>query len=101
MFISNSIKNLDDFTDFGETKKVEKIFENGNATILHLVMKEGQGLPEHSTPIDAFLVLISGFAVLTMDGKEHALDPNDTIVLPAGMKHALWAKEDSKLLLFR
>ncbi len=99
--MENKVKNIDDFTLFGEKRKAEKIFQNENASILHLVLKEGQGLPEHTTKIEAFLMLVSGFAVLKINGEEYALDPNDTIVLPADTPHSLWAKEDSKLILFR
>jgi quercetin dioxygenase-like cupin family protein len=45
--------------------------------------------------------MISGLTILEMEGKEHTLYTNDTFVLPAGVKHALLAKEDSKLLLIR
>jgi len=94
----NFLKSL----DYSEVKQIKPIFTNSNCKVLQLVLKKGQGLSEHSTPIDAFLHVIEGECELSMAGKIYILKENDTIVLPKGVLHEVWAKNsNARMLLTR
>ncbi|WP_456442617.1 cupin domain-containing protein [Psychroserpens sp.] len=100
--MTHTIINIKESITFAEKKQIKPIFKNDNCTILQLVLKKGQGLAEHTTPIDAFLQVIEGECELTMGGKIHTLKANDAIVLPKGEVHEVWAKkENARLLLIR
>lgn len=96
--VINILKSL----SYADEKQIKPIFKNDNCTILQLAFKKGQGLPEHTTPIDAFLQVIEGECELTIGEKIYALKVNDTIVLPKGEVHEVWAKTmDARMLLTR
>jgi len=88
--------------EYADTKQIKSVFKNENCSILQLAFKKGQGLAEHSTPIDAFLQVIEGECELTLGGKIHILKVNDAIILPKGEIHEVWAKNTNvRLLLTR
>jgi len=100
--MSHTKINITKSLAYAEERQIKPIFKNENCKILQLVLKKGQGLSEHTTPIDAFLHIIEGECELTMSGKTHTLKVNDSIVLPKGVLHEVWAKNsNSKMLLTR
>ena len=87
---------------YANERQIKPVFKNENCTILQLAFKKGQGLPEHKTPIDAYLQVIEGECELTMGGETFTLKVNDAIVLPKGEVHEVWAKKsDVRMLLTR
>lgn len=48
---------------------------------------------------DALLVALYGTGIITIDGSESLLQAGDTIVMPAGVPHAVYAQERFKMLL--
>lgn len=94
--------NIVDYLPYADERQIKPIFQNDNCKITLLVFKKGQGLPEHTTPIDAFLQVVEGECELTMSGKTHLLKTNDAIILPKGKVHEVWAKTmNTKLVLTR
>jgi len=93
---------ITDILTFADKRQIQPLFKNDNCTILQLVFKKGQGLAEHSTPIDALLQVIEGECELTMGGNSFILKVNDAMVLPKGEIHEVWAKTmNAKMLLTR
>ena len=100
--MNHSIINIIESLAYADQRQIKPIFKNDNCTILQLAFKKGQGLSEHTTPIDALLQVIEGECELTMEGKTYTLKVNDTIVLPKGVLHEVWAKNsNARLLLTR
>ena len=69
----------------------------GNVTLF--AFDSGQGLTEHTSPFDALVLVLEGRFVLTIGGA--AVDaPAGTVVnMPAGVPHAVDAREASRMLL--
>ena len=100
--MNHTVINITEILAYANEKQVKSIFKNENCTILQLVFKKGQGLPQHTTPIDALLQVIEGECELTMGGKSYILKVNDAMVLPKGEVHEVWAKKmNTKMLLTR
>ncbi len=100
--MNHTITNIVESIAFAEERQIKPIFKNDNCAIIQLVFKKGQGLPEHTTPIDALLQVIEGECELTMSGQVLTLKVNDSIVLPKGETHEVWAKTmDARMLLTR
>jgi len=58
----------------------------------------GTGAPRHLHPEDEELILVlTGFALLEVDGKEEELEAGDTVVLPPGIWHGLLNTGESTL----
>jgi len=100
--MKHTVIKITESLDYADQKQIKPIFKNDNCAILQLVFKKGQGLSEHTTPIDAFLQVIEGECELTMSGNVYILKTNDAIVLPKGEIHEVWAKtKDVRMLLTR
>ena len=60
---------------------------------------EGQGLTEHSSPFDAFVLVLDGALNLTIGGTLVRAAPGTIVRMPADVPHALDATEPSRMLL--
>lgn len=71
--------------------------ETGNISLF--AFDKGQGLSEHTAPFDAMVFIVDGEADIIIDGKSNLLKAGETIIMPAGIPHALKATEKFKMLL--
>ena len=69
----------------------------GNMTLF--AFDEGQGLTEHSSPFDAFVLVLDGGLNLTIGGTLVRAAPGTIVRMPADVPHALDAAEPSRMLL--
>ena len=69
----------------------------GNMTLF--AFDEGQGLTEHSSPFDAFVLVLDGAMNLTIGGTLVRAVPGTIVRMPADVPHALDAPEPSRMLL--
>jgi quercetin dioxygenase-like cupin family protein len=76
-----------------------EILNRPAGTITIFAFDKGQGLSEHTAPFDAFVFIPEGRVEITIEGKAHALNAGDTIIMPANRPHALKAIEPFKMLL--
>ena len=53
----------------------------------------------HAAGGDAMVVCLDGVGKITIDGVAHLLHVGETIVMPAGHPHAVYAAEQFKMLL--
>jgi quercetin dioxygenase-like cupin family protein len=58
-----------------------------------------QNLTEHTSPYDAFVLVLTGALVLTIGGKTMRADAGSIVRLPANVPHAVDAPEASRMLL--
>jgi quercetin dioxygenase-like cupin family protein len=59
----------------------------------------GQELSEHTAPFDAFVQVLDGAVELTIGGERVVARSGETVLMPAGVPHALRALERFKMLL--
>lgn len=59
----------------------------------------GQGLTEHTSPLDALVLVIAGALDVTMAGAPVSATPGTIIRLPAGVPHAVEARQPTRMLL--
>ena len=81
------------------TKK--PIFKGENYVILLFAFQKGQRLTPHTIPIDAFVQVLEGSAMVEIDGQEYEVAAGEKISLPKNLSHALTAKENFKMLLVK
>jgi len=87
------------YSDQGFTKK--PIFKGENYVILLFAFQKGQRLKAHTIPIDAFIQVLEGSAMVEIDGEEHKVNTGEKITLPKNFSHSLTAKENFKILLVK
>jgi quercetin dioxygenase-like cupin family protein len=59
----------------------------------------GQGLSEHTVPYDAFVQIVDGEAMVTINGEPHTVAAGQMIIMPANIPHELKAVKPFKMLL--
>lgn len=64
-----------------------------------LAFDAGEGVSSHSAPGDALIVVLDGTANITIADKEYEVSKGQSIVLPAGVAHAVKAVTKYKMLL--
>ena len=69
----------------------------GSATLF--AFDAGEGLSEHTAPFDALVIGIDGKADIAIAGQPHAVSEGQSLLLPAGVPHAVSPVGRFKMLL--
>jgi quercetin dioxygenase-like cupin family protein len=68
-------------------------------TITLFAFDAGQNLSEHTAPFDAIVQVLEGQARLLIGDDEVVVSAGGLVIMPAGVPHAVFAKERFKMLL--
>ena len=68
-------------------------------TLTLFAFDQGQGLSEHTAPFDATVTILDGEAEILLGGVAHYPKAGEMLIMPAGVPHALNAKQRFKMLL--
>ena len=103
-FIKNidheTVLNLADQIHAEPGQIVSKTLAQNKAVSLTLfAFSKGEEISTHDSTGDAMVHVIDGVGQFTVDGAEHICKAGDVLVMPAKKPHAVFAKEDFKLLL--
>ena len=60
---------------------------------------QGEEISTHASEGDAFVTCLDGVGQITIDGQDYLLREGESIVMPAGHPHAVYGKEQFKMLL--
>ncbi|MCX6284956.1 MAG: cupin domain-containing protein [Bacteroidetes bacterium] len=77
----------------------KRVIDRPVGTVTLFAFDKGQRLSTHSAPFDAMAEVIEGRAEIVIDNTSHQLEAGDTIVMPAGIPHAVNATERFKMIL--
>ncbi len=78
---------------------VEKLFEDGNRQLKHMVLRAGEALKAHWAPRPVLLFAVTGRCVWEGSGRNVTLEPGQGVMMDARLNHALRAESDTHLLL--
>jgi quercetin dioxygenase-like cupin family protein len=84
-------------TEHGIASRVLAKTSGGNLTAF--AFDAGETLTEHTSPFDAFVLVIDGAMTLTIGGTAVRAEPGTIVRMPADVPHALEAVEPSRMLL--
>ena len=84
-------------TEHGIASRVLGKTSGGNLTLF--AFDAGQGLTEHTSPFDAFVMVLEGSLTLTIGGAPTLATPGTIVRMPADVPHALDAPEPARMLL--
>jgi len=68
-------------------------------TITAFSFDAGEGLPEHTAPFDAVLMVTDGAAEVQIEGTPYTVRAGEMIILPADKPHAVYAHGRFKMIL--
>lgn len=92
-----NLQKLISYSDGGIISKQILKNEAGNITLFSF--DKGQGLSEHTAPFDAMVQILDGTVEITLGGVTYLLEKGESIIMPAHVAHALFAKEKFTMLL--
>ena len=79
----------------------EMLHQTANFKSSLVCIKAGVELKSHTSPTDAFILLLEGKGVFTIEGKSFELHQNDYFSFKANETHSLKAIKDLRMLLVR
>lgn len=75
------------------------LIQNDAVSITLFSFDKGEEISTHSSEGDAFVTCLDGVGKITIDGVEYELNEGESIVMPAGHPHAVYGREQFKMLL--
>lgn len=73
--------------------------QNSAHSVTLFAFDKGEEISTHESDGDAFVTCLDGVGELTIDGVKYALHEGQSIVMPAHHPHAVYGKEQFKMLL--
>ena len=103
-FIKNidheTVLKLTDLVSVQPGQVVSKtLAQNAALSVTLFSFDKGEEISTHDSTGDAMVHVIEGVGQFTVDGVEHICKAGDVLVMPAKKPHAVFAKEDFKMLL--
>ena len=85
---------------YQEGQVVSKTLAQNDALSVTLFsFDKGEEISTHASGGDAFATCLDGMGEITIDGVKYELKEGESIVMPAGHPHAVYGKEQFKMLL--
>lgn len=94
------VMTLSDQVLIQEGQVVSKtLAQNESISITLFAFSKGEEIGTHDSSGDAMVTVLEGEGQFTIDGVNHLCHAGETIIMPAKKPHAVYAKEDFKMLL--
>ncbi|HHZ20373.1 MAG TPA: cupin domain-containing protein [Firmicutes bacterium] len=91
---------LENLVEYQSGQVVSRTLAQGKTLSLTLfAFDQGEEISAHSSPGDAMVYILDGTAEITIGEEKFTVSKGQTIVMPAGIPHALLATERFKMLL--
>ena len=91
---------LKDQVSYQEGQIVSKtLVQNESVSITLCAFAKGEEISTHESGGDAFVTCLDGTGEITIDGVKYELHEGESIVMPAKHPHAVYGKEQYKMLL--
>lgn len=96
----NELMTLASQIEYQPGQVVSKTLAQNNAVSLTLFsFEKGEEISTHASGGDAMVQVLEGTGRFTVDGIPHILHEGQSIVMPAGIPHAVFGEERFKMLL--
>lgn len=92
--------SLADLVQYNEGQIISRtLIQNKSLSITLFAFDKGEEISSHVSSGDAMVTVLDGEAKITIGEKEHNVKSGETIIMPAGVPHALFAAEKFKMQL--
>ena len=96
---SEVLKLKDEVTYIDGQVASKTLVQNGAVSITLFAFAKGEEISTHESKVDAFVTCLDGVGEITIDGVKYELTEGQSIVMPANHPHAVYGKEQFKMLL--
>ncbi len=91
---------LSELIDYSTDAIVSKtIAKNNGGSAVIFAFYAGQGLSEHTSPVDALVYIVEGEGEISISGDINRLKQGELIVMPANEPHSVKALQNMKMML--
>ena len=99
-FSKSAVFSFSDSVDYASGAIVSKtVLKKQTGNISLFAFDKGEALSEHTAPYDALIQVVDGKGEVTIGGKPFLLQSGQSIIMPAGIPHAVKAVERFKMVL--
>lgn len=96
----SKVYEMETLVSYQEGQVVSRTLAQGrNLSLTLFAFDKGEEISSHSSGGDAMVYLLDGEASITIGEQTYDVKKGETVVMPAGVPHALLAKEQFKMLL--
>lgn len=74
--------------------------QNSAVSITLFAFDKNEGISTHDSIGDAMVTVLEGTGIFKVGEKEHTVTAGETLIMPAKIPHAVFAKDAFKMLLF-
>jgi quercetin dioxygenase-like cupin family protein len=97
---AEQVNDLKEMLQYQERSIVSRMLvKNAGGSVTLFAFDGGEGLSEHTAPFDALVVGVDGKAEISIGGRPHVVGAGQSLLLPAGIPHAVSPVERFKMLL--
>lgn len=73
--------------------------QNGAVSLTLFAFDKGEEISSHESAGDAMVTALDGIGEITISGEKYTLQAGETIIMPAGKPHAVYAPQQFKMFL--
>lgn len=96
----NTKLELKDLVDYTEGQVVSKTLVQNDAVSMTLFsFDKGEEISTHASGGDALVTVLDGVGRFTVGGEVHTLAEGESLIMPKGIPHAVYAEEKFKMQL--
>jgi mannose-6-phosphate isomerase-like protein (cupin superfamily) len=70
--------------------EAKKIHDNENVQVVHLLLKPGESLKKHTTPVDVFFYVLEGVGIVEIGDKKQEVNKDMLVDSPKNILHCLY-----------
>jgi quercetin dioxygenase-like cupin family protein len=74
---------------------VKKLYYSELAQSMHIMLKPGQAIKKHITPVDVFFYVLEGKGIVEIGDEKQEVGPNTLIESPAKIAHCWYNESDA------
>ena len=91
------LKNLVDYTEGQVVSKT--LVQNDAVSMTLFSFDKGEEISTHASGGDALVTVLDGVGRFTVGGEVHTLAEGESLIMPKGIQHAVYAEEKFKMQL--
>ena len=94
------VLRLDSLVSYQEGQVVSRtLAQNPHMSLTLFAFEKGEEISTHASGGDALVTVLEGTGRFTVDGEIHVLRLGESLVMPAGIPHAVYGEERFKMIL--
>lgn len=95
-----TVQDLSSLVSYQQGQVISRtLVQNKHISMTLFSFDQGEEISSHSSKGDALIYVFEGTAKITIGEKDHEVEGQKSIIMPAGVPHAVYAKTPFKMLL--